>query len=144
MEEQPKEEDNSTLELYFVGFVFWLSNIINKCTFCFKEIYEENELVRNAIDCTVYISEYTCKQCSTKREEPMEKTWISTNHIHRYNETLVEEYLFLNIHLQHLVYLKKIHQLQHLRRHHSFWMYCVQTHHYCKIFHQHQCHHYLK
>jgi hypothetical protein len=96
MEEQPNEEHNSTLELYFVGFVFWLSNIINKCTFCFKEIYEENELVRNAIDCTVYISEYTCKQCSTKREEPMERTWLSTNYIHRYNETLVEDYLFLN------------------------------------------------
>ena len=96
MEEESKEEHNSTYELYFVGFVFWLSNIINKCTFCFKDIYQENECIRNTVDCTVYITEYSCKQCSTKREEPMEKTWISTNCIHRYNKTLVEDYLMLN------------------------------------------------
>lgn len=96
MEEESKKEQNSTYELYFVGFVFWLSNIINKCTFCFKDIYEENECIRNTVDCTVYITEYSCKQCSTKREEPMEKTWISTNCIHRYNKTLVEDYLMLN------------------------------------------------
>jgi len=96
MEEQSNVEHNSTCELYFVGFVFWLSNIINKCTFCFKEIYEENECIRNSVDCTLYISEYTCKQCSTKREEPMEKTWISTNCIDTYKKTLVEDYLMLN------------------------------------------------
>ena len=91
-----EQKKDYTLELYFAGFIFWLSGIINKCYFCCKDIYQENECIRNTVDCTVYISEYTCKQCSTKREEPMEKTWISTNCIDTYKKTLVEEYLILN------------------------------------------------
>jgi hypothetical protein len=99
MENQNQNENQNndyTLEIYFAGFVFWLSNIMNKIYFCSKQIYEENEWVRNGVDSTVYITEYTCKQCSNKKEEPMEKTWICKNYFNKYNYELNEEYYILN------------------------------------------------
>lgn len=90
-----EQKKDYTLELYFAGFIFWLSGIINKCYFCCKDIYEENECIRDTVDTTSYITEYACKKCSYKKEEPMENVWISTNVIdHQCNELNDKYYIF--------------------------------------------------
>ena len=87
-----ENENDYTLELYFAGVIFWLSGIINKCYFCCKDIYEENECLRDTVDTTTYLTEYACKKCSYKKEEPMESLWISTNVIDNQCNELNEKY----------------------------------------------------
>ncbi len=87
--------EDKTMENCAICFVFWLSDIINKCSYCLNGIYEENECIRDTVDSTVFISEYVCKACSCKREEPIEKSWISINYVDVSN-TFIEKYTVLH------------------------------------------------
>jgi hypothetical protein len=88
------QNDYST-EMCVIGYVFWLSDIINRCSSCCTSIYENNDCIKDTVDCTSFITEYSCKACSSKREEPMEKTWISTNYVEPSSNELVENYIIL-------------------------------------------------
>ena len=44
------------------------------------------------MDTTSYITEYACKKCSYKKEEPMESAWISTNVVDHQTNELNEKY----------------------------------------------------
>jgi hypothetical protein len=44
------------------------------------------------VDTTSYITEYACKKCSYKKEEPMESAWISTNVVDHQTNELNEKY----------------------------------------------------
>lgn len=90
--EEEKDNKDYSVELYFAGFIFWLSGVINKCYFCCKTIYEENECIRETVDTTNYLTEYACKRCSYKKEEPMESVWISTNEIDKQSNILNDKY----------------------------------------------------
>lgn len=72
--------------------IFCLSGLINKCS----EIYEDSECVRDVVDTTNYICDYSCRVCSGKREEPMEKTWISTNSIDLSSNIFIENCIILD------------------------------------------------
>ena len=89
---QEQHTNDYSVELYFVGFIFWLSGVINKCYFCCKDIYEENGCIRETVDTTNYLSEYACKKCSYKKEEPMESVWISSIVINKELNELTEKY----------------------------------------------------
>lgn len=94
--EEPQEPvQPNRMEMCFIEWVFWLSNIINGCTDCLEKIYDDNDCIRDTVDTTVYITNYTCRACSCKKEEPMEKTWISVNSMDVSNE-LIEKYNILD------------------------------------------------
>ena len=90
------EQPDYGIELCVIGWIFWLSNIINRCSSCCTSIYENNDCIRDTVDCTTFITEYSCKACSGKREEPMEKTWISTNYMDPFSNELVDNYIVLD------------------------------------------------
>lgn len=96
MDDSLNETEDKTFEMCIINSVFCFSDIINRCSSCFGEIYEDNECIKDTIDCTVYISEYAYKACSCKREEPMEKSWISTNYMDINKNELIDEYSILD------------------------------------------------
>lgn len=96
MDESINETEDKTIEICLINWVFWLSDIINRCSSYCSEIYEDNECIKDTVDTTVYLSEYAYKACSGKREEPMEKSWISTNYTDISNNKLIDEYFILD------------------------------------------------
>jgi len=91
-EPEPSEPvEPNRIEMCFIEWVFWLSNIINRCTDCLEEIYDDHDCIRDTIDATTYITKYTCRLCSCNKEEPMEKTWISITSMDVSNQ-LIEKY----------------------------------------------------
>jgi hypothetical protein len=90
--EKPQPPNN--MELCFIEWVFLLSNLINRCTDCLEEIYDDHDCIRDTVDATAYITKYTCRLCSCNKEEPMEKTWISLTSMDESNQ-LIEKYNIL-------------------------------------------------
>lgn len=93
---QNQREDTYAYEPCVIECVFWLSNIINGCNDCLQKIYDDNDCIHDVVDATVYMTEYTCKACSSNIEEPMERTWISKNTVDLSNNKLICEYVPLN------------------------------------------------
>jgi hypothetical protein len=46
------------------------------------------------VDSAHYITEYTCRYCSNKRQEPINNTWLSINFVDASNQ-FINEYIFL-------------------------------------------------
>lgn len=78
IQETTNEITKSTI-ICGVSFIFWFSKIINRVVDFFIDIYNENDCIKDVVDCTSYYTGYTYNKLTNCKCEPFANTWISSN-----------------------------------------------------------------
>lgn len=77
IQRQSDEICKSTM-IYGVTCLFWWSKIIDKIIYFFQDIYNENDCIKDVVDCTTYYTTYTYNTMTNCKCEPFATTWISS------------------------------------------------------------------
>ena len=77
--EYVEENENPSIEMCGIMFVFWLSKVIHSVSSFFTGVYQEYDFVRTIVDNTKYITACTYNNLTNCKHEPFANTWISSN-----------------------------------------------------------------